>query len=196
MKAPEPLQFTLASLMVMVLGYALLFGALRCIGVGNLAFVLVTLYFTTVLYGQWTLFAGRRPFEAAFLVSGMLFALGSLAEIAASLRSSTPDQLFWVSLLFPVFAFLFGGLAGAGVAGIVDMGLLLTELINPNKRRQHAMRRPPFESLDNKGSRDGDPPADRKWLVVLACLASMFSCGMFWKCMGDKGWMFQMLTGL
>ena len=42
---------------------------------------MVALYFTTVVYGQWALFAGRNPYGAAFLVGGILFVAGSIADL-------------------------------------------------------------------------------------------------------------------
>jgi hypothetical protein len=121
MGARERFQFSLASLMMIVTVYAMLFGALRSLRVNIPAFVVMTLYFTAVVYGQWALFGGHKPYTAAFAVGGVLFVLGSIADLLASLacsREVTP-------VVAQVFALICGGFAGIGIAALVDLGLLL-----------------------------------------------------------------------
>jgi hypothetical protein len=131
MAARERFQFSIASMMMIVAVYALVFGALRSLRVSIPAFVMVALYFTTVIYGQWALFAGRNPYSAAFLVGGTLFVVGSILNLLAAFAGveNVAPPVVTQLLAFPV-----GGFAGIGVAAMVDLGLLLVELVNPPQR--------------------------------------------------------------
>ena len=80
MAARKPFQFSLATLMVAVTGYAVFFGILRSLWVSNPAFIMITLYFTTVVYSQWALFGGYHPYGASFVIGGSLFALAMIAD--------------------------------------------------------------------------------------------------------------------
>ena len=158
MRPQEPFQFSLASFVMIATLYALLFGVLRSLGVGSAAFIMVTLYFTAVVYGRWATFNGRNPYYAAFLVGGVLFVLGYLAGFTG------------YSLPLQVCAFPLGGFIGVGVAGMVDVGLHVTELLSPSSRKSRASGQMPSELCGSQGSHGRATSRRSLQLTLLALL--------------------------
>ncbi len=160
MKPRKPFQFSLATLMLVVTAYAVLFAILRSLRVSNLAFLSVTLYLTTVVYSQWALWGGRRPYEASALTSGGLFVLALLAQFR-----SVPHWHLAIGLEFALLpAFGVGAVVGLGVAGSIDVGLMLSEIVRDIRhsrgsrtRRCLPRRRPPL------GPRTAGPPPAGVW---------------------------------
>jgi hypothetical protein len=175
MKTRRPFQFSLATLMVAVTGYAVLFGMLRSLGVSSLTFILVTLYFTTVVYSQWAIFGGWDPYAASFMMGGSLFVLAFLVDLQ----------------LCPVVlgaAFVVGGFAGIGVAGFTDIWLLLSEIMRGVVPKAWA---PDWSLLDpprNRASSGRDRPGGSARLAVLFMLASVFFLVMLWGRATGQGW--------
>jgi hypothetical protein len=175
MTARKPFQFSLATLMAAVTGYAVFFGILRSLGASIPAFVMVTLYFTTVVYSQWALFGGWCPYAASFLMSGSLFVLAFLADTNAD-----PFVLGYV--------FFLGGIPGIGVAGFTDIWFLLSQVMRGIVPKAWAPESSPPDLPP-----DLDSPK-REWLsrgvriAVLVILASVFFLGMRWGSATGKEW--------
>ena len=127
MRERRPFQFSLATLMLAVTAYAVLFGIFRAVRLTNFAFVAATLYFTTVVYSQWALFYGRGPYEAAALTSAGLF------ELAIFVGWSDRN---WLSSVF--LGFVAGAFAGLGVAAVTDLAMMLGN-------RTRGVRRKPWD---------------------------------------------------
>ncbi len=184
MKPRKPFQFSLATLMLVVTAYAVLFAILRSLRVSNLAFLSVTLYLTTVVYSQWALWGGRRPYEASALTSGGLFFLALLAQFR-----SVPHGHLAVGLGFALLsAFGAGAFVGFGVAGFIDVGLMLSEIVRDIRRQPWQPNSSLFASPSAAvGPEDGRSTAGRR-LAVLAALAGVFFLVMLWGRMGGQGW--------
>ena len=73
--ASVPRRFGMGVLLILVTAFAVLFAAMRTIGVPPGLFVLVAVLFLGVTLGQILLFKGKRPREASLLVGGILFPL-------------------------------------------------------------------------------------------------------------------------
>jgi hypothetical protein len=182
MRPRKPFQFSLAALMWVVTAYAILFGLLRCMGLNNPTFVIVTLYFTTVVYCQWALFGGRNPALASACASGGLFAVAAIAFGATDLWKTAGRPYLNVIgatfLLVPVF--LFGGVVGVGVAGMMDIGLsAYHRMRGVGHNALEPKASPPQSPPDSEFLGDGTPSRGIR-LAVLAVLASMFFAAMLW----------------
>jgi hypothetical protein len=168
--------------MMAVTGYAILFGILRSLSVSTPAFIMVSLYFTTVVYGQWAMFGGWDPYAASILTSGSLFVLAFLADLQ-----------FCPGIL--AFVFLAGGLCGIGIAGFVDLWLLLSEMMRGIKPKATTLE---WSLLDSPRKRE---PPERDWpsrnarLAVLVVLASMFFLGMLWGRATGQRWLTTTFSG-
>jgi hypothetical protein len=175
MRARRPFQFSLATMMVAMTGYSLLFGTLRWLGISSPAFVMVTLYFTTVVYSQWAMFGGWNPFAASFLTGGGLLTLAFVADLQVS-----PGVLG--------FAFLAGGLIGIGVAGFTDIWLLLSQVMRGCVPKPWASERSPLDSPPDRDSilRERSSRSVRR--AVLYMLAAVFLLGMVWGRITGQQW--------
>ncbi len=184
MKPRKPFQFSLATLMLAVTAYALLFAILRSLRLSNFEFLSVTLYLTTVVYSQWALFRGRGPYAASALTSGGLFVLALLAQFR-----SVPHWHLAIGLEFALLpAFGVGAVVGLGVAGSIDVGLMLSEIVRDIRRQPWQPNSSLFASPSAAvGSEDGRSTTGRR-LAVLAALAGVFFLVMLWGRMGGQDW--------
>lgn len=181
---PMPFQFSLAALMMIVAVYAVLFGALRSLHVSVAAFVMVTLYFTTVVYGRWMFFGGRYPYYAAFFTGGILFALGAAAEFVAT-NGEGFKFLLWI------YGPAVGGFVGVGAAGIVDIGMIAVELLNHTYPKHSPDEdwhpRHGIASVPTGGTRS----YRRLRLAVFVLLLGLFFLGMLWGSVTNHVWIFR-----
>ena len=150
-----------------VTGYAVFFGTLRSLGISNTAFIIATLYITTIVYSQWALFGGWRPYAASFLTSGSLFVLVFLAD-------------FQLCPAVLGFAFLIGGLIGLGAAGFTDMWLLLSEIMRGAVPKAWASTWPPLVSPEDHNQSGSNAPSRTMRIVVFILLVGVFFLAMLW----------------
>jgi hypothetical protein len=129
--APQPFQFSLATLLAVVTAYALLFGFLGWLKIHNgWLFVAVVTYFTAIAFGQRSFFDGRHPYGTSYLIGGTFG--GIVTEILYLLDGTL--TLGEAAFALP-FAFLFNGVPGAMVGGLVDLTLLAIEVVTGNYRK-------------------------------------------------------------
>jgi hypothetical protein len=178
MRPRKPFQFSLAALMLAVTAYAVLFGILRSARLSNFAFIVGTVYFTTVIYSQWALFGGRGPYAASFLTSGGLFVLFFLLY-------SPPNQP-WLFIL--IDGTVTGGPVGLGVAGIIHLGLLLKDRIRGVRRKAWEPKATLF-APSSAATVPGDGRSTRgRRLAVLAALAGIFFAALVWGASTEQPW--------
>lgn len=181
-KTQRPFQFSLATLMVAMTGYSVLFALLRAWGISTPAAFMTLLFFTTVAYSQWTLFDGRSPYSAAFLVGGGLFFLMFLAGLEPRLIRPLLALVFLLGSLV-------GGLIGVGVAGFWDFWLLISQAMRGVVPKPWESTQEMLHSPNDHSTRARAEPRRRLRLAVLCLLAATFFLGMVWGKMTGKEWL-------
>jgi branched-subunit amino acid ABC-type transport system permease component len=182
MRPRRPFQFSLATLMLVVTAYAVLFGLLRWLRLPNGVFVMASLYVTTIVYCQWALFDGRRPGMACVLTSGGLFALAFLALWAMGLFWHMVSWSHVVGEMAPdlVVVSAAGATFGIGLAGITDLVLLAHERVRGIRPNPLEPERPPSRSAPDAPSPDEGRSTRGVRRAVLALLAGLFFATVLW----------------
>ncbi len=186
MRPRKPFQFSLASLMLVVTAYAVLFGLLRWLRLPNPWFVMVVLYVTMIVYCQWALFDGRHPTAACVLTSGGVFVLAMLAVVGATsedwfpMLCSSPMAILAGFAGLTVGLFITGAVLGIGAAGIVDLGLLVYEAMRGSRFNPVKSVALPFSRPGEAASPDDGRSTRSVRLAVLAALAMAFLAAMLW----------------
>lgn len=114
-----PRRFDLATLFVVSLAYALLFGLMRALHFPTIVFLVSALYVTFVGLAQAVLFRGKKPREASIIASGVYWVVAMWIGFA----NSGPNGFnllgaFVISLCWATVGSAFGYLFGVVIAGI------------------------------------------------------------------------------
>lgn len=128
-----PRRFDVATMLVVTLAYALLFGVLRSVRIQSLDVVKVAGFFTCVAIGQAMLFRGKRPRISSVMV-GVVYIVAMYGVRAITRDASLLEVHYFVLMIWLVIA-MAGAISGyfAGVA--IGAVFLLSDVMRRSIRR-------------------------------------------------------------
>lgn len=148
-----PRRFDLATVLVAMLGFAILFAVMRWLDMTPSAMALIGGLFTVVAFGQWIAASRGRPREASIVAAMVFVFAGYLLEFVIN-RGGLEFTLIPRMILFSLRAMLLGVPSGYLVGTLVG-GVFL---VSHHLREHGALRRRDASAVHPHGDSPWDEP--------------------------------------